>query len=151
MLELIGMQAEGMQRLKSTLDKIDPQRKFIKFYGAMPYEKLNEFYGGADIGLFASSCENMPNILVENMAAGLPIACSNMGPMPEILGDAGVYFNPLDPNDIASAIRKLIKSPDLRSNLAKLAFVRAQQYGWKRCADETFGFLADIAQNKNAS
>ena len=76
MLELIGMQAEGMQRLKSTLDKIDPQRKFIKFYGAMPYEKLNEFYGGADIGLFASSCENMPNILVENMAAGLPIACS---------------------------------------------------------------------------
>jgi len=148
-LELVGAPAEGMQRLKTTMDKFDPQRKYIKFHGAVPYEKLREFYGNADIGLFASSCENMPNILVENMAAGLPIACSNMGPMPEILGDAGIYFNPLDPNDIACTVRKLIKSPDLRSNLAKLASVRAQQYSWERCADETFGLLADIAKNKN--
>ena len=70
--------------------------------------------------------------------------------MPEILGDAGIYFNPLDPNDIAFAIHKLIKSHDLRSNLAKLASVRAQKYSWKRCAEETFGLLADIAKNKNS-
>jgi glycosyltransferase involved in cell wall biosynthesis len=150
MLELVGPPAEGMQRLKTTMDKIDPKRKFIKFKGEVPHETLSEFYGNADIGLFASSCENMPNILIEKMAASLPIACSNMGPMPEILGDAGIYFNPLDPNDIAFAIHKLIKSHDLRSNLAKLASVRAQKYSWKRCADETFGLLADIAKNKNS-
>jgi len=45
------------------------------------------------------------NILVEAMASGLPIACSNRGPMPEVLGDAGVYFDPEDPHDIARALR----------------------------------------------
>ncbi len=148
-LDLIGPPAEGKKLLNSTIDKIDPQRNFIKFHGAVAYEKLNACYANADIGVFASSCENMPNILIENMAAGLPIACSNMGPMPEILGDAGVYFNPCDPKDIAGAIRRLIHSSDLRSNLAQLAFDSALQYSWQRCADETFGFLADIARNKN--
>jgi glycosyltransferase involved in cell wall biosynthesis len=147
-LDLIGAQAEGMKKLIAKLDEVDPERRFIKFHGAAPYEKLNEFYQGADIGVFASSCENMPNILLENMAAGLPIACSNMGPMPELLGDSGVYFNPCDANDIASALRKLIYSADLRNNIAQSAFARAQQYSWKRCADETFAFLSKIAKEK---
>jgi glycosyltransferase involved in cell wall biosynthesis len=89
----------------------------------------------------------MPNILVENMAAGLPIACSNMGPMLELLGNSGVYFDPCDAEDIACALRKLINSADLRSHLAQLAYERAQQYSWKRCADETFGFLTRVAQD----
>jgi len=146
-LELIGPQAEGMRRLRNTMNKIDPQGKFIQFHGSIPYHQLNKYYLKADIGVFASSCENMPNILVENMAAGLPIACSNMGPMPAILGDAGVYFNPCNPNDIACSIRKLIYSSDLRSKLSQLAFTRSQQYSWKRCADETFCFLKDRAEN----
>jgi len=148
-LELIGPPAEGMKLLKNTIDKIDPQRNFIKFHGSVEYEKLNTCYANADIGVFASSCENMPNILIENMAAGLPIACSNMGPMPEMLGDAGVYFNPCDSKDIAGAIRRLMHSSDLRSNLAQLAFDSALQYSWQCCADQTFGFLADIARNEN--
>ena len=95
--------------------------------------------------VFASSYENMPNILLEGMAAGLPIACSSLGPMPEVLGDAGVYFHPEDPDDIARALNELIDSPDLRAQLARAAFDRAQKYSWKRCANETFDFLAEIA------
>jgi glycosyltransferase involved in cell wall biosynthesis len=87
----------------------------------------------------------MPNILLEGMASGLPIACSDRGPMPEVLGDAGVYFDPEDPNDIARALRELIDSRELRSKLAKASFERAQGYSWLRCADQTFRFLADIA------
>ena len=147
-LELIGSPSEGMRRLMKTLNRVDPQGKFITLHGEVPYEKLKDFYASADIGVFASSCENMPNILVENMAAGLPIACSNMGPMPEILGDAGIYFNPFDSDDIASSIRKLIDSSELRNHLAQSAFVRAHQYSWQRCADETFKFLSIIAQGK---
>ncbi len=86
----------------------------------------------------------MPNILLEGMAAGLPIACSDRGPMPEVLGDAGVYFNPEDPASIAKAIRHLIESPELREQKAQAAFQRAQQYSWARCAEETFGFLVCV-------
>ncbi len=85
----------------------------------------------------------MPNILTETMAAGLPVACSNRGPMPEILGDAGVYFDPEDPQSITTALQRLIASPELRTQLASASFAAAQQYTWRRCADETFHFLAE--------
>ena len=60
----------------------------------IPYHELHSEYKDADLGVFASSCENLPIILIEKMASGLPIACSNKGPMPEVLGSAGVYFDP---------------------------------------------------------
>lgn len=148
-LELVGPPAEGMGRLKDTLSRIDPECAFITYRGAAPYEKLDEFYASADIGVFASSCENMPNILLEGMAAGLPMACSRMGPMPEALGDAGIYFDPEDSNDIARALRGLIVSRDLRAQLAQAAFDRAQQYSWEKCADVTLDFLSEIAQLQN--
>ena len=146
-LELVGVPIEGMHRLNATLRKVDPKGVFIKYQGAIPYEQLNRVHGEADLGVFASSCENMPNILVECMAAGLPMACSAMGPMPEILGNAGVYFDPENSRDIARALRKLIESPDLRAQLAKTAIERAQAYSWGRCANETLGFLAGIASS----
>ncbi len=87
----------------------------------------------------------MPNILLEGMASGLPIACSDRGPMPEVLGDAGVYFDPEDVGSIRRAIQQLIVSPELRSEKAQAAFERICGYSWRRCADETFGFLAEVA------
>lgn len=145
-LELVGPPAGGMNQLKETLNRVDPEATFITYRGAVAYENLDTMYAAADIGVFASSCENMPNILLEGMAAGLPMACSNMGPMPEVLGDAGTYFDPEDPKSIAQTLRELIKSPDLRAQLARAAFTRAQAFSWKRCADETFGFLGKIAR-----
>jgi glycosyltransferase involved in cell wall biosynthesis len=79
------------------------------------------------------------------MASGLPVACSNRGPMPEVLGSAGLYFDPEDPQDIASAVQALMQSPDLRRTLAAQSFARAQSYSWKRCALETLEFLARVA------
>ena len=55
---------------------------------------LPEHLREAELFVFASSCENLPNILIEGMAAGLPIACSRRPPMPEVLGDAGESFDP---------------------------------------------------------
>ncbi len=142
-LELVGPAWEGMRQLKNAMNRLDPGCVFLTYRGAVLYEKLHEYYAAADIGVFASSCESMSNILAESMAAGLPIACSYRASMPEVLGDAGVYFDPEDSNDIARALRTLLDSPALRSQLAKAAFERAQQYSWKRCANETFGFLAE--------
>jgi glycosyltransferase involved in cell wall biosynthesis len=65
--------------------------------------------------------------------------------MPEVLGDAGIYFDPEDANSIARALSESIESPNFRAQLAQAALDRAQAFSWKRCADETFGFLARIA------
>jgi glycosyltransferase involved in cell wall biosynthesis len=92
----------------------------------------------------------MPNILLESMASGRPIACADRGPMPEVLGNAGVYFDPESPHSIAAALRRLIDSPELRERCAKEALLRARQYTWESCARETFGFLASVARHDTA-
>ena len=84
----------------------------------------------------------MPNILLESMAAGLPIACSGRGPMPEILGSAGVYFDPENAGSIADALRSLISDDHLRTKIALAAHEAARAYSWERCADETLRYLA---------
>lgn len=85
-------------------------------------------------------------VLLEAMASGLPIACSNRGAMPEVLGEAGVFFDPEQPEDIARALRELMGSLHLRTKLAQAGYESAQQYSWGHCADQTFAFLADVAQ-----
>ncbi len=146
-LDLVGpAYPPALKRLNETIDRVDSARDWVNYHGAIPFNELHLCYSQADLGLFASSCENMPNILLETMAAGLPIACSNRGPMPEILGGAGVFFDPEKPKDIARSARGLIESPELRSELAHLSCQRAQQYSWKRCADETFQFLVAVTQ-----
>ncbi len=122
------------------------QQPWVSYHGAIVFNELHQQYAKADLGLFASSCENMPNILLETMASGLPIACSNKGPMPEMLGNAGLYFDPEKPEEIAGALLTLIKSPSLRTELAQASYARAQEYSWKRCANETFGFLNAVVQ-----
>ena len=145
-LELIGpAYRPALRRLQSTLRRFDPHGRAVRYLGSLPYGELHASYARADIAVFASSCENMPNILLEAMASGLPIACSNRGPMPEVLGGNGVYFDPEDVAGIARALLELIRSPRLRARLASGSYDRALQYSWERCATETFAFLAQTA------
>lgn len=137
----------ALQRLQQAQNRWDPTGEFIRYVGPVPYKELPGRYHQADGFVFASSCENMPNILLEAMASGLPIACSNRGPMPEMLGDAGLYFDPENPAQIAEALRTLLTDVDLRQQIAWKAYDQAQNYSWQRCADETFAFLAQVASN----
>lgn len=138
------------QQFRETLRQLDPQEEFLAWTGAVPFSSLHAEYQTADAFLFASSCENLPNILIEAMTAGLPIACSNRGPMPEVLGDAGVYFNPEEPDAIAGALRVLFEKTQLREQLAEIAKNKSQDYSWRLCARETFDFIADVAVQRGA-
>jgi glycosyltransferase involved in cell wall biosynthesis len=145
-LDLVGpAYAPALRCLRNTLERLDPEGEFIHYSGPVPHALLHERYLGHQMCVFASSCENMPNILLEGMASGLPIACSNRGPMPEVLGEPGVYFDPEDTDGIAAALRELIASPALRARVAQAAFEGVQAYSWGRCAEETFGFLSAVA------
>ena len=146
-LDLVGpAYPPALKRLQAALALLDPSGGFIRYRGPVPYSELPGVYHQADIGVFASSCENMPNILLEAMAAGLPIACSSRGPMPDVLGDAGAYFDPEQPAEIAEAVRSLIGDEGLRTKYARAAFQRSQTYSWERCAEETLAFVARIGR-----
>lgn len=148
-LELVGpAHAPALEKLNSSLMQYDPNGEWVKYYGAIPYEKVHGMYRSADVAVFASSCENMPNILLECMASGLPIACSNMGPMPEVLSTGGLYFDPLDPMSILKCLSDLVISVELRSKLASEAFHRSNLFSWNKCSSSTFEFLSKIARVK---
>lgn len=145
-LTLIGpAYLPALNKLNKTLKKIENYDKFIKYLGPKPYDELHNYYRTADLFLFASSCENLPIILLEGMASGLPIACSNIEPMPEILGDAGLYYNPENSNEIAETIMKYINSPKMSIEMGKRAYKKATFYTWERCAYDTFNFINKIA------
>lgn len=143
-LTIIGPPERGLGKLHEVIERLDPQREFLFYLGDLSYNRIHQEYAKVDIGVFASTCENMPNILLEKMAAGLPIACSNRPPMPEILGEAGVTFDPENFNDVVNSMRKLIKSPELRSVMAQAASERARAFSWERCSRDTFKFLAQV-------
>ena len=145
-LEFVGpAYPPSLRRLKSQMEIHDPRREWIFYRGAMPFDSLHQVYTEADLGLFASSCENLPIILLETMSAGLPIACSNLGPMPEVLQDGGLYFNPESCDEIRTAVRSLVSSTEERERLASISFSLAKGYSWSTCADKTFDFLFDAA------
>lgn len=145
-LDLVGSSYKpALKKLNERLEKLESSSEFINYLGQVPYIELHKLYASADLGLFASTCENMPNILIELMASGLPIVCSNYGPMPEVLQDSGVYFNPENPADIENSILRMIKSPLLRSEKSELSFNSSSLYSWRKCADETFKFLGRIS------
>lgn len=143
-LDLIGSAyAPALKHLHRVTNSLDPEERFICHHGFSSHSEIFDKYHKADAFVFASTCETFGQVITEAMAAGLPIASSNRGPMPEVLGDAGVYFDPEKPDQIAEAIRKLIEDPMLRTEKAEAAFEHAKAFTWERCADKTFGFLAE--------
>ncbi|WP_051416422.1 glycosyltransferase family 1 protein [Asinibacterium sp. OR53] len=148
-----GGKGLAQKLLEHTIQEVDPQRKFVEQTAFMKHHELPGILATADIFVFASSCENMPNTLVEAMAGGLPVACSNRGPMPEVLKDGGVYFDPENPIQIADAIERIISDKELRMSIANKAKVLSEQYSWKRCANETLEYVTEMAfltaRNKN--
>lgn len=133
-----------INRLIHSINKVDPKGEFVKYHGNQPYNSIHEFYKRADIFVYASTCENMPNILLEAMSSALPIACSNYNPMPEFLEEGGVYFNPLNILSIHDAIKRLIDSENLRKFSGVTAFKASEKYSWSRTSEATFSFIEKI-------
>ncbi|KRH96859.1 glycosyltransferase family 1 protein [Cylindrospermopsis sp. CR12] len=143
-LNLIGGgSGKEQKRLDKQILTSDPNGEFVRQLGFVPHQDLPSHLANTDLFIFASSCENMPNTLVEAMAVGLPIACSNRGPMPEILSEGGVYFNPEDPQSIADAVEEIVKNPYLRRQIATRAKQRSEEFSWSRCATETWSFITE--------
>lgn len=148
-LELIGGgSGKAQARLDATIKECDPEGVFVRQSGKILHADLPAALRRAHLFVFASSCENLPVTLLEGMATGLPIACSRRGPMPEVLGDGGVYFDPEDAPSIALAIEQLVVDRDLRQRVAGRARTLAAAYSWDRCAIETWKFLV-LTRQKN--
>jgi len=144
-LKLVGGGLPREEKLvKKAIDRSSEKGAFVERLQFVPHEDIPTLLAESDVFIWASSCETMPVTLIEGMFVGLPIACSDRGPMPEVLESGGVYFNPEDVLSIEGAIEKILCSSDLRSSISKEAKSKARQYNWKQCSDDTFGYISEI-------
>ena len=142
-----GFEEKAFRKLKKQRFLSESKAKFVYYLGHIPHIKLPDIYKKADIFIFASSCENMPNSLIEAMRSGLPILSSNRGPMPEVLRDGGLYFDPENYISIAKAIEKLLFNRNLLFSLTKRSKELSKNYSWDRCAQETLEFVNEIGKS----
>jgi glycosyltransferase involved in cell wall biosynthesis len=118
----------------------------VHFVGPQPHRAIGPLIAGCDGFVFQSTCENCPNALIEALAAGVPIASSNVGVMPEIAGDAAIYYDPTDPEDIARALDRLADDGPSRAQLRARATQQALRFPtWRDVADQILASLTRAA------
>jgi len=111
--------------------------------GNRPYAELPAANHHALVTVFASEAENCPNVLLEAMASGKPILCSNRPPMPEFGGDAVWYFDPANVEQLAMQLLRLLREPDSCAALGAHAAERSRRYDWDETARRTWAALLD--------
>ncbi|WP_397364210.1 glycosyltransferase [Olleya sp. R77988] len=130
---------------KKYLSEIESDKtynKAVKYHGKVDYEEVENFYKSSDGFIFASTCENMPNILIEAMSSGLPILCSNYQPMPEFLGaNHPFYFDPTNKQSVYQNLKTFLDNPSDRQESALEAKSKSKQYTWEECSKQTLEYL----------
>jgi glycosyltransferase involved in cell wall biosynthesis len=130
-----------------TVKRLGLERRIV-FAGRVSDDDLARLYAGADLFVFPSLYEGFGLPVLEAMSMGVPVACSRSSSLPELVGDAGLLFDPRDPEDIASAIRRAFSEGGLRDRLARAGRERAAAYSWERTARGSLDFLEAVASRR---
>ena len=112
----------------------------------MPDEQRDWLLTKTAAYVFPSLMEGFGLPPLEAMAYGTPVVSSNASCMPEILGDAAEYFDPLDTDDMAAAIERVITNPKRRRALIKKGTAQVAKYSWRRMAEETHAVYMQVLQ-----
>jgi glycosyltransferase involved in cell wall biosynthesis len=109
----------------------------VHFAGPISEADLPAVLAGAHVFVFPSLYEGFGLPVLEAMACGAPVICSNKSSLPEVAGDAGLLVDPHDANAIAAALDRVLCDASLRSELRQRSLSRAAAFTWKRTAAQT--------------
>ncbi|MCQ2584840.1 MAG: glycosyltransferase family 4 protein [Treponema sp.] len=124
---------------KAAFDSSCAEDIFITGY--FQFESLAKLYAGSDACIFPARNEGVGMPVLEAMACGVPVICSNSGALPEIGGDAPLYFDPDDINEMASLMEKVVQDQDLRSEMIRKGADRVSTFNWETTVAETLNVL----------
>lgn len=133
----IGWLADDTLEVIKKSEEVDD----IVLTGYVSDEARKTLYTYADVYVLPSFYEGFGVPVIEAMGCGAPVAVANNSSLPEVVGDAGILFNPIDPADIARAVTE-IKSD--RNNWVKKSLARAKYFSWDKCAKETLNVLTSV-------
>lgn len=136
-LVLVGPEDYFQHKLRLESLKAYELSGSVHFTGYVEYEDLTTLYKNAKLFVFPSLSEGFGLPPLEAMAQGTPVLSSDASCMPEVLGDAVIYFDPKDPEELADEIDAALNSPEELSELKKAGLKQAAKYSWAKTAKQT--------------
>ena len=136
-LVIVGYQDKAHQIELDHLVKNNKVEDRIKFFGHVSSEKLSLFYKGAEIFIFPSLYEGFGLPPLEALSYGVPTVVSQTSSLPEVVGDAGLYFDPQDIQDMAHKILQLLNDQKLQEILRRKGMERAKVFAWEKTGELT--------------
>lgn len=127
------------------IEKFALQQK-IYFLNFVQEEDLPGVYRMSTATIFPSFYEGFGLPAIEAMSAGSPLAVSRIASLPEVCGEAAVYFDPHHPEDIARVLIQLVSHPSLLETLRTAGLQRSEQFCWERCATEHIRVMEEVCQ-----
>lgn len=137
-LVLTGIAKASHADILREIERLD-LKDDVKLLGYLPYEDLPTIYNLARMLVFPSLFEGFGIPLVEAMACGCPVACSEATTLPEVIGTAGVLFNPKSPQDIAEKTWSVWSDHDRRQRMRAAGRERVMEFDWRNAAKKTVG------------
>ena len=116
----------------------------IHFTDYVNEKELLQLYSACDIFVFPSFYEGFGLPILEAMACGRAVACSNSSAMPEVADSAGLLFNPESTSEMVRAMRDLLLNPELRQRMERLGQQNAAQFSWARTAQMTLEVYQEV-------
>ncbi|MDT8307317.1 MAG: glycosyltransferase family 1 protein [Anaerolineae bacterium] len=116
----------------------------VRFLGPVTEADLAALYSAATLFVFPSLYEGFGLPVIEAMASGTPVACSDRSSLPEAAGDAALFFDPEDAGAIAATLRRLLADQTLRAGLRQRGLEQADRFSWTRTAAATLALYRDL-------
>jgi glycosyltransferase involved in cell wall biosynthesis len=121
--------------------------ELVQFPGFVPAETLPEWYAAAEAFVYPSLFEGFGLPVIEAMASGTPVICSQAPGVAEVAGAAAITFAPHDEDALVAALHVVMSQPTLRSELRQRGLARAAHFSWRRCADHTLEVYLRVLAN----
>jgi glycosyltransferase involved in cell wall biosynthesis len=136
-LIIVGQQSGFVNADSDLRSAVNLENGRVRFTGHVTDSELHRYYRNADAFVLPSIYEGFGSPVVEAMALGCPVVCSNASSLPEVAGDAALFFDPFSPEDIGRVILQVVNDAGLREKMVERGLRRAQLYRGDACARKT--------------
>ena len=133
-LVFVGEQMFHDPRMEEAWAQVKHKDRVV-FTGRLGQKELRRTLGAAMALVYVSYFEGFGIPVAEAMKCGVPVVCANATSLPEVAGDAALYCDPFNVDDIAQAMRTITSDPSLRERLSAAGLQRAERYTWDRTAE----------------
>lgn len=128
-LVIVGNDAVGRPALMQLAAQLGVH-DFVKFIPSVPHKDVPNFYAAASVVVLPSFEEGFGLPVLEAMACGTPVICSNAASLPEVAGEAAVMFDPHDEQSLSEAIEQVLGSETLQREMRQKGIERSAKFSW---------------------